>query len=99
MRLLTPDPEAPALLTTVARSEPLTVLNRIMLVPALETENVFRMRVSGLRVGPYRVEASESMLPSDWQVVTNGVLEAGQTAEFTESVASGRPWRFYRVSQ
>jgi hypothetical protein len=39
------------------------------------------------------------MLPPDWQVVTNGVVESGQAAEFTEFLVSGPQSRFYRVSQ
>jgi len=99
LRLLTPNPESPALLTTVARTDPLIVLPPIRLVPELEAANILSVRVWGLRAGPYRVEASQSLHAPDWQLVTNGLVESGQTAEFREQTGSGRPRRFFRVSQ
>jgi hypothetical protein len=99
LRLLIPDPEALPLLKTVARSEPLIVLPAIRLVPVLEGGNVLRVHIQGLRAGPYRVEASESAHSWDWQTLTNGVAESGQTAEFLEPMDSGHSRHFYRVSQ
>jgi hypothetical protein len=83
---------------TVARTEPLFVKG-ITLVPSLEPGNILRVQVHGLRAGPYRVEASENVRPSNWQLLTNGTAGAGQVVEFTESTASPRLRRFYRVSQ
>ncbi|HKX61655.1 MAG TPA: SBBP repeat-containing protein, partial [Verrucomicrobiae bacterium] len=99
LRLLIPDPEALPLLKTAARSEPLIVLPAIKLVPVLEGGNLLRVHIQGLRAGPYRVEASESAHSWDWQTLTNGLGESGQTAEFLESMDSGHSRRFYRVSQ
>ena len=98
LRWLTPDPEWSPLLMTVARTEPLFVKG-ITLVPSLEPGNILRVQVHGLRAGPYRVEASENVRPSNWQLLTNGTAGAGQVVEFTESTASPRLRRFYRVSQ
>jgi hypothetical protein len=99
LRLLTPDPTAPPLLMTVARTEPLTILKRLRLVPSLEPRGVLAVRVEGLQAGPYRVEFSEDLSASTWQPLTNAVAEAGQPTEFRERLEPSRPRRFYRVVQ
>lgn len=99
LRLMTPNPVEPSLLATVARSEPLTLLRPITLVPTVESGSILRVRVNGLRPGTYKVEASETLQPLNWRVVATNTVETGPLAEFTESVNSSLPRRFYRVVQ
>lgn len=99
LRLLTPNPEAPALLATVARSEPLSLLRTFALEWTREAGNALRVRVNGLQPGICHLEASDALEPLQWRVIASAQVETGQPAEFLERIDSTRPQRLYRVSQ
>jgi hypothetical protein len=99
LRLQATDPDFPALLKVVARSEPVSIVGGVTLWASLEPDHLLHIRIFDLRAGSYRVEASETLDSPQWQVIDAGVVESGQVAEFRESFNLNRPRRFYRVSQ
>lgn len=99
LRLMTRDPEFPALLKVVARSEPLTVRNSIRLELSLGLGREIRLRVEALSSGSYRIEATDRLKPGQWQLVATVRVEAQLPFEFTHEIEPGKPGRFYRVAK
>jgi len=99
LRLMTPNPDATALLKVIARSEPLTVTRRITLIPVLGAGNSLRFRLVGAEPRTYNVEAAQNLVPADWRVVGTLTVQTGDTPEFSQSITSTDQVRFYRVSK
>jgi hypothetical protein len=97
-RLLTLDPEFPPLLKTVARSEPLNVVVPIISVSLERPANVLRLHIRGLLPGTYHVEATDTLAPADWQIIGTLNVTNSNSAEFTGTITTASPTRFYRVS-
>ena len=93
------DPNLPAELTVIARSEPLSILTPITLIPLIEAGDTFRLRFNGAVTETYNVEATDSLAPPNWKIVS--VLKADEKgiAEFSEKINLARRTRFYRVSR
>jgi hypothetical protein len=45
----------------------------------------------------YRVERTDSLSPTDWQVVSNNIPGTGGTIQIPDSSSGSSPQRFYRV--
>ena len=99
LRLMSPDPNLTAELTVIARSEPLSILTPITLIPLIEAGDTFRLRFNGAATETYNVEATDTLAPPDWKIVS--VLKADEKgiAEFSEKLSPARRTRFYRVSR
>jgi len=101
LRLMTPNPDAPALLKSLARSEPLTVkaAGRVTIIPTLGPGGIFRFRIAGAEPGTYTVETTPTLVPPEWRMAGTVTVQAGATPEFSESIASVSNARFYRLSK
>jgi len=99
-RLLGTDPDAPAQLKVIARSEPVTVLPRPRLFVSLEVPaRILHLRGEGLSAGTYNVEATDKLAPAAWQVIGALASTNGGSAEFTEAISFARTARFYRLAR
>jgi len=63
LRLMSPDPNLPAELTVIARSQPLSVLTPLTLIPSIEAGDTFRLRFNGSATETYNVEATDILAP------------------------------------
>jgi hypothetical protein len=99
-RLLGTDPDFPALLKVIARSEPVTVLPPPKFFVSIEVPtSILHLRVEGLPSGAYNVEATDQLAPASWQVVGALASTNGGPAEFTEPISFTRTTRFYRLAR
>jgi hypothetical protein len=95
------DPQYPALLTVIARSEPVVILPIAAPPPRLlssrDSNNIMRLRTDGTLAQTYNLEASESLDAPDWHVI--GSLMAGTNApsEFRDQIDPHAHSRFYRL--
>jgi hypothetical protein len=98
-RLLGVDPDFPPLLKPIARSAPIMLLNTLKFRATIDEDGIFHLRVSGLAVGTYNVEASETLGVGGWQVVGSLAISSADPADFSERVDSSSTARYYRVSR
>lgn len=99
-RLLGTDPDFPALLKVIARSEPVTVLPPPRLFVSLEgPARLLHLRVEGLPAGTYNVEVTDKLAPATWQVIGALAGTNSGSAEFTETISFARTARFYRLAR
>jgi hypothetical protein len=98
-RLMGVDPDFPPLLKPIARSAPIMLLNTLKFRATIDEDGIFHLRVSGLAVGTYNVEASETLGVGGWQVVGSLGVSSADPADFSERVDSSSTARYYRVSR
>jgi hypothetical protein len=98
-RLLTVDPAYPPLLKSVARSEPVNVVVPIISVSLERPANVLHLHIRALLPGTYHVQATDTLAPpADWQVIGTLNVTNVNSAEFTQTISTTSPSRFYRIS-
>jgi hypothetical protein len=98
-RLLGTDPDSPALLKVIGRSEPVYVLPAPKLFVTIQRPaNILHLRVEGLPAGTYNVQATDKLRPANWQVI-GSVVSTNGPAEFTEPINFARMARFYRLAK
>ena len=99
-RLMGTDPDFPALLKVIARSEPVTVLSPPRFFVSIEgPANILHLRIEGFPTGTYNVEATDKLAPATWQVIGALASTNGGPAEFTEPISFARTTRFYRLAK
>ena len=98
-RLLGTDPDFPALLKVIGRSEPVYVMPSPKLFVSIERPaNTLHLRVEGLPAGTYNLQAADKLAPATWQVIGT-LASTNGPAEFTESINFTRTARFYRLAK
>jgi hypothetical protein len=99
LRLMSPDPELPALFQVIARSEPIFIAdrpNKLRLVPMREPGNRLRLHLDGAIPDIYYVEATDTLRSPTWKVIAT--IKKG-TPEFVENINPSAPARYYRLSE
>jgi hypothetical protein len=98
-RLLSTDPDSPALLKVIGRSEPVYVLPAPKLFVSIQRPaNILHLRVEGLPAGTYNVQATDKLVPANWQAIGT-IVSTNGPAEFTEPINFTRTARFYRLTK
>ena len=101
LRLMTPQPDFPALLEPSARSEPLTITAGPMrlLPPAVIGTSTFRFQIADAQPGNYTVQAADSLSPPIWRPIGGVVVSAGPLAQFSIQIDSTNQVRFFRMTK
>jgi hypothetical protein len=101
LRLMGKNPDFPSLLAVIARSEPLVValgnLANARLVPILGPGNAIRLSIDGPARDGYRIEATGTLAPPNWQVIAILNLESGDAPDFIDKIDPTNPARYYRL--
>jgi hypothetical protein len=102
-RLMSTDPQYSALLTVVARSEPVVILAKPAPTPRLvcarNPNGSFSLRVDGAVAQKYNIEATETLNPPNWHVIGPLAEDASGTPEFNDQISPASHGRFYRLAK